>query len=92
MQNEIYRALYSLLMAYKRKGYSPEVARKAIVFLYFRGVGMTIEEVFEAAKALEPEEEGRRFNFIVLDISVECSMIYSRNSTIVGQSDSFICA
>ena len=37
---------------------------------------MTIEDVFEAAKALEPEEEGRWFNFIVLDISVE-----NRNST-----------
>ena len=37
---------------------------------------MTIEEVFEAAKALQPEEEGCWFNFIVLDISVE-----NRNST-----------
>ena len=42
-------------MADKHKGYSPEVARKAIVFLNLRGVGMTKEEVFEAAKALEPE-------------------------------------
>ena len=31
--------------------------------------------VFEAAKALEPEEEGCTFNFIVLDISVECISI-----------------
>ena len=61
-------------MADKHKGYSPEVAMKAIVFLNLRGVGVTIEEVFEAAKALEPEE-GCSFNFIVLDISVE-----SRNS------------
>ena len=44
---------------------------KAIAFLNLRGVGVTIEEVFEAAKALEPEEEGCSFNFIVLDISVE---------------------
>ena len=29
------------------------------------------EEVFEAAKALEPEEEGCTFNFIVLKISVD---------------------
>ena len=36
---------------------------------------MTKEEVFEAAKVLEPEEEGCRFNFIVLDISVECISI-----------------
>ena len=32
LKNEIYRLLYSLIMADKRKGYSPEVARKAIVF------------------------------------------------------------
>ena len=62
-------------MADKHKGYSPEVARKAIVFLNLGGVGVTIEEVFEAAKALEPEEEGCSFNFIVLDISVECISI-----------------
>ena len=59
-------------MADKHKGYSPEVAMKAIVFLNLRGVGVTKEEVFEAAKALEPEEEDCSFNFIVLDISVEC--------------------
>ena len=62
LKNEIYRlstALHSLIMA--------------IIFLNLRGVGMTKEEVFEAAKALEPEEEGCSFNFIVLDISVECS-------------------
>ena len=36
---------------------------------------MMKEEVFEAAKALEPEEEGCSFYFIVLDISVECISI-----------------
>ena len=40
-----------------------------------RGVGMTNEEVFESAKALEPEMEGCTFNYIVLDISVECISI-----------------
>ena len=67
----------------KRKGYSPEVARKAIVFLNLRG--MTKEEVFEAAKALEPEEEGCTFNFIVLDISVECiSIVETVHPALVG--------
>ena len=37
-------------MVDKRKGYSPEVARKAIVFLTLGGVGMTKEEVFEAER------------------------------------------
>ena len=62
-------------MADKHKGYSPAVAMKAIIFLNLRGVGVTKEVVFEAAKALEPEEEGCSFNFIVLDISTECISI-----------------
>ena len=74
MKSIIYQLHCSLIIANKSKGYSPEVNRKAIVFLNLRGAK---EEVFEAAKALA-EEEGCTFNFIVLDISVEC--IYSRNS------------
>ena len=73
MKSIIYQLHCSLIIADKSKGYSPEVNRKAIVFLNLRGAK---EEVFEAAKALA--EEGCMFNFIVLDISVEC--IYSRNS------------
>ena len=73
-------------MADKCKGYSPEVARKAIVFLNLRGVGMMKEEMFKAAKALEPEEEGCRFNFIVLNASVECISISIVETALVKTS------
>ena len=43
---------------------------KAIVFLNLRGVVMTKEEVFEVAKALEPEEEGCRFKCSTLALNV----------------------
>ena len=71
-------------MADKHKGYSPEVAMKAIVFLNLMGVGVTKVMVFEAAKALEPEEEGCSFNFIVLDISVECIYLVKTSVNLVG--------
>ena len=57
-------------MADKHKSYSPEVVTK--------------EMVFEAAKALEPEEEGCSFNFIVLDISVECIYLVKTSVNLVG--------
>ena len=49
-------------MADKHKGYSPEVASyESHSILELQGCGVTKEGVFEAAKALEPEEEGCMF-------------------------------